>query len=106
MYNLFAELERQPQRIQPIIVRIITPITERWLSAAWGGRRGAELARVRSVTPGREARLAAVPLGIGFSGNAHGFKYGECMPPDAFLHLAHIHFVFCIYACLCDPHCD
>lgn len=38
MYNLFSELERQPQRIQPIIVRIITRITEPWLSAACGGR--------------------------------------------------------------------
>lgn len=66
MYNLFAELERQPQRIQPIIVRIITPITEQRLSAAWGGRRGAERARVRSATPSREACLAASYLEKGF----------------------------------------
>lgn len=39
MYNLFCKLERQLQRIQPIIVRIIAPMTEPCLAAAWGGMR-------------------------------------------------------------------
>lgn len=70
MYNLFCELERQRQRIQPIIVRVTPPLPKRWLSAAWGGTRGAELARVTSVTPGSAVEekyaLAAMFLRIRF----------------------------------------
>lgn len=79
MYNLFCKLERQLQRIQPIIVRIIAPITRAVLVGCTGRKAGAELARVRSVTPSRAVEdkpaLAAVLLRIGFSLNIHVFKW-------------------------------
>lgn len=78
MYNLFCELERQRQRIQPVIVRVTPPLPKRRLSAAWGGMRGADLARVTSVTPGsameEKYALAAMFLRIGFPFNMRIFK--------------------------------
>lgn len=120
MYHLFCEPKRQLQRIHPIIVRIMAPITQAAAVCCVGWDAGAELARVTSVAPSsgvaEKHPSAAAFLRIGHSLNMHIFKlrYNKhpvacagvmTRPLNVVLHLEHIPFVFCTNPCLSNPDC-